>query len=498
MENLNRRSFLRISGLSLAGLSLGCNGLNLKPKNQPNILFCIADDWGWPHAGAYGDPVVKTPTFDRIADEGVLFQHAFVSSPSCTPSRNAILTGQYFWRLDQGANLHSTLDVNIPVYPLMLLESGYHVGHWRKCWGPGKLKPGGYMDKNPGGPRYSGFKEFLEQRPQKKPFCFWLGSSDPHRGYEKGSGKASGMDIGKVPVPGFYPDVEEIRSDIADYYFEVQRFDNDCADALRLLKETRELDNTIVIMTGDHGMPFPRCKSNLYDMGARVPLAIMWGKHIKGARRIKDFVSFIDLAPTILELAGLDVPANVTGKSLLPLLVSDKQGWVDNNRKSVIYGRERHTPAQLAPSLDGYPCRAIRTEQYLYIKNFKPDRWPVGVPEGASHPMDQFSDCDNGPTKSFIMEHEKDPDFQQFYQWCFGKRPAEELYEIKNDPDQLINLADKPEYEKIRLSLHDQLIEKLKESGDPRITGGGEKFDQYPYRTDYELRKTIPINDAPR
>jgi arylsulfatase A-like enzyme len=244
-------------------------------SKKPNILFCIADDWGWPHAGAYNDSVVKTPTFDRLAMEGVLFDHAYVSSPSCTPSRSAILTGQYHWRLGESANLWSTMDIDIPVYPLLLEEAGYHVGHWRKCWGPGDLKAGGYTNKNPGGKEYSeGFKQFLEARQDGVPFSFWLGASDPHRGYDLGIGKTSGIDIDKIIVPGFYPNEEEIRSDIADYYFEVQRFDSDVSNAIELLKEIGELENTIIVMTGDHGMPFPRCKSNLYDMGVRVPLAI--------------------------------------------------------------------------------------------------------------------------------------------------------------------------------------------------------------------------------
>jgi len=149
-----RRTFLKITGASIAGAAYGCGKINIKKQNPLNILFCVADDWGWPHAGVYGDPVVKTPTFDRLANEGVLFEHSYVSSPSSTPSRNAILTGQYHWRLGEGANLHSTLDVNIPVYPLLLEQAGYHIGHWRKCWGPGKLEPGGYVDKHHGGLEY--------------------------------------------------------------------------------------------------------------------------------------------------------------------------------------------------------------------------------------------------------------------------------------------------------------------------------------------------------
>ena len=372
----------------------------------------------------------------------------------------------------------------------MLENAGYHTGFWRKSYGPGVLEPGGYINKHPFGTEFDGFEDFLEARPAGAAFCFWLGSTDPHRKYEKGSGKSSGMDLSKVPVPGFFPDDEEIRSDIADYYFEVQRFDRDCGKAISLLEQIGELDNTIIVMTGDHGMPFPRCKSNLYDMSARVPLAVRWGKSIKTDRRIKDFVSLTDLAPTFLALAGVEIPREMTGRSLIPLLKSNKQGWISSDREFALYGKERHVPAQLAPSMDGYPCRAIRTEKYIYIYNFEEKRWPAGVPEGSSHPMNSFADCDNGPTKFFIMEHGADPKYKKYYDWCFAKRPAQELYDIVNDPDQLYNLAGNPQYESIRLELHDRLISQLKAAADPRIIGGGEKFDQYPYRAEYELRKS--------
>ncbi len=458
-------------------------------KPKPNILFCLADDWGWPHAGSYGDPVVKTPTFDRLAAEGVIFEHAYVSSPSCTPSRGAILTGQYHWRLKEGANLRSTLDVNIPVYPLLLQEAGYHVGYQRKGWAPGDVKAGGYIDLNPCGTEYpKGFRQFLDSQPKDKPFCFWLGSYDPHRGYKKGSGKDSGMPVDKVKVPTFYPDVEEIRSDIADYYFEVQRFDTLCGNAIKMLEEIGELENTLIVMTGDHGMPFPRCKSNIYDMGVRVPMAIRWGNEITAGRRLTDFMSTVDLAPTFLDAAGVKIPDPMTGRSLLPILRSKKQGRVESRRNHVIFGKERHVPAQKAPSIDGYPCRGIRTDQYLYIRNFKPDRWPAGVPSGATHRIGKFADCDDGPTKQFLMEHKDDPTIRPYYDWSFAKREAEELYDLEKDPDQLINLADDESYSEIKKKLSSLLMKELKDTADPRVVGNGDIFDQYPYGSPYKLK----------
>jgi arylsulfatase A-like enzyme len=465
-----------LTAASLAGCSGGA-------APRPNILFAIADDWGWFHAGAYGDPVVSTPAFDRLAREGVLFNHAYVSSPSCTPSRNAILTGQYHWRLGPGANLHSTLDPSFPVYPLLLQDAGYHVGHWRKSYGPGKSDG---WDEHPAGKEYeSGFEEFLAARPADAPFCFWLGSDDPHRPYDEGSGVASGIDPAGIKLFGCFPDHPVVRSDVADYYFEVQRFDSDVAAAVAKLEAIGELENTIIVVTGDHGMPFPRCKSNQYDSGTRVPLAIRWGRGIDHpGRTLDDFVSLTDIAPTFLRIAGLEVPDGMTGRSLVPLLRSDREGLVDStNRSFVLHGKERHVPAQEG-NLGGYPCRALRTHDYLYIRNFEPERWPAGTPrfDKAAHPGSWLGDCDNGPTKSYMTEN-RHLDERHGFLWdlAFAKRPADELYDCRKDPEQLHNLAGDPAYAEIQTQLSALLTQQLQEYADPRVTGGGEEFDQHPY-----------------
>lgn len=485
-----RREFIKAIGIGSLALGFSCKSRTSDTQAPPNILFCIADDWGWPHAGVYGDPVVQTPTFDRIAREGVLFDHAFVSSPSCTPSRNAILTGQYHWRLEEGANLWSTLDIKYPVFPLLLEGAGYHVGYWRKCWGPGDITAGGYFDTYPGGKHYpEGFAQFLGDRPEGKPFCFWLGSSDPHRPYEPGSGKASGMDLSKIRVPAFYPDVQEVRSDIADYYFEVQRFDSDCGSALALLEGADELENTIVVMTGDHGMPFPRCKSNLYDWGVRVPLAIRWGERIKSGRRVSDYVSFVDFAPFFLEVAGLEKQGQMNGRSLLPILESDQTGRTGMSRDFAVFGKERHVPAQASPDMGGYPSRGIRTDDYLYIRNFFPERWPAGVPEGATHPIARFADCDDSPTKIFLMDHRENPEVKRFFDLAFAKRPSEELYDMQKDPYQVNNVAENPDYTQIKSELAARLTNMLKTTSDPRALKDPVLFDEYPYRASYKLNR---------
>jgi arylsulfatase A-like enzyme len=326
--------------------------------------------------------------------------------------------------------------------------------------------------------------ERKEDQPDQ-PFCFWLGTSDPHRPYDTGSGVRSGMDLDKIRLFHCFPDQTVVRSDVADYYYEVQRFDTLVAGAIRTLEEYGELENTIIIMTGDHGMPFPRCKSNNYDSGARVPFAVRWGSGIKHPGRIlDDFISTTDLAPTLLELAGVEIPEVMTGQSFVDLLETKKEGFVDREKRAhVLHGKERHVPGQEG-HMGGYPVRAIRTHDYLYIRNFKADRWPAGTPNylEAAIPYCWLGDCDNGPTKSYMVDMQnQDEQHRIRYQLAFGMRPPEELYDCRNDPEQLVNLADDPSYEEIREKLSAQLMEELLTTGDPRATGGGDAFDTVTY-----------------
>ncbi|HIJ52089.1 MAG TPA: sulfatase [Planctomycetes bacterium] len=457
---------------------------------RPNILFCLADDWSWPHAGIAGDKVVKTPAFDRVAREGVLFKNAYVSAPSCTPSRGAIVTGQWHWRLEEGGNLWSTLPAKFKVYPDLLEQAGYHIGFTRKGWAPGRDGPGG-RKRNPAGPQYKNFQQFLKDRPKGEPFCFWFGSYDPHRGYKWKSGVNSGMKLEDVEVPACLPDSEEVRTDICDYFWEVQRFDREVGELLKVLEENGELENTLVVISGDNGMPFPRCKSNLYDLGTNVPLAVRWPARVKGDRVVEDFISLSDLAPTFLEAAGLKPTPGMTAKSFLNVLTSAKSGRVDPKRDHVLTGKERHVPCQQT-GMAGYPMRAIRTHDFLYIRNFKPDRWPAGAPKGYDQPTKivvsrplgthyGYADVNAAPAKSYMLKYRDDPKVKKLFELGFGKRPAEELYDLRKDPAELNNVADRPEYAKVKSKLADDLMAELKVTKDPRVLGKGDAFDKYPY-----------------
>lgn len=438
--------------------------------DRPNILFIISDDVSWAHASAYGDPVVKTPAFDRVAEEGTLFTHAFCSVPSCSPSRSAILTGQDFWRLEEAANLRGTLHRSrFDVYPFLLEESGYAIGSHSKLWSPGSVEAGGWPH-NPTGPAVNDFERFLKSLPEDRPFCFWQGSRDAHRPFKAGSGSGSGLKAEDVEVPAFLPDVPLVREDILDYYFEVERFDRLVASHLDLLEETGRAENTIVVVTSDNGMPFPRGKADMYDYGARMPLAIRWPRKAPGNRVIHDFVNLIDLAPTFLEAAGLEVDSDMTGKSLLPLLVSGEDGWVDPSRDAAYYGREAHSVfARIRENRQSFPSRAIRTKEFLYIRNFEPDRWPVGR---------EFKDVDPSPTRTYVIEREAE--LPQFFALSFGKRPEEELYDLRADPYQVVNVAGDPRFTDRKRGLSNRLTTYLTQTNDPRMGSDGEVFDRYP------------------
>jgi N-sulfoglucosamine sulfohydrolase len=465
--------------LARAGLvSAACAAITLclnaqTPPRQPNILLAIADDWSWPHAGAYGDPTVKTPVFDRVAREGVLFTRAFAAAPSCTPSRAALLTGRYPHQLEEGGVLHGFLPERFPVYTDLLERAGYYVGYTRKGWGPGRFEPGG-RTRNPAGPQFSDFETFLRGRAAGRPFVFWFGSQDPHRPYEEGSGAASGIDLASIRVPAFLPDTPEVRRDLADYFFEVQRFDRELGEILERLRALGELDNTLVVITADNGMPFPRAKANVYDPGARVPFALRWPGRAKAGLVSNAFISLSDLAPTFLEAAGLRPPEAMSARSILGLAA----GRAVQGRDKIFLERERH--ANVRKGDLSYPVRAVRTDDWLYIRNFRPDRWPAGDPE-LYVSVGPYGDIDGGLSKTLLLERREHTAIARFFGLATAKRPAEELYDLRADPGQLINVAADAKQSAVKAHLRRTLEEWMKTTGDPRATTDDDRWDRFPY-----------------
>jgi arylsulfatase A-like enzyme len=300
-----------------------CISLLISAQSKPNILFLLADDFSYPYASVYGDTIVKTPKIERLAKQGFVFTNAYATSPSCTPSRAGMLTGKYPHKLGEGVNLVGKLDVGIPTFTQLLKNEGYYVGFERKGWGPGDYTKMGYTE-NPAGKEIE-LKQLLEELKSDQPFFFWFGTNDPHRFFSYGAGKRNGINPDNIQVPGFLPNTDEIKNDLADYFHLIERFDKEVGEPMDMLEKARRLNNTIVVLTSDNGMPFPHAKANLYDHGTRVPLIVGHNNNqfIKNTVN-NSFVNLIDLMPSFLDMAGIKNQPLTDGISLVPIMKGQK------------------------------------------------------------------------------------------------------------------------------------------------------------------------------
>lgn len=478
--------------LSLAAIyPLAAQPLGKANSKQPNILFCIADDAG--HMSAYGTRWVNTPAFDRVAKQGILFNNMYTCNAKSAPSRAAIITGRNSWQLEEACNHWPYFPAKFKSYPEVLTENGYTVGYTGKGWSPGYANDAQGKKRELTGRLWNkrkltpptnsisacdyaaNFNDFMAARDKSKPFCFWYGALEPHRGYEFESSIRFGKQLSDIDsVPSYWPDNDIVRRDMLDYAVEVEHFDRQLGLILQALEEAGELDNTLIIVTSDHNMPFPRHKGQTYYSSNHIPLAVMWGKELANpGRKVDEYISVIDLAPTILEATGLAETTTgmqpITGRSFMDLLKDERTG-IDRNY--VMLGKERHDVGR--PDDQGYPVRALIRGDFLYMKNFEPTRWPAGNPETG------YMDVDGSPTKTEVLKARRNPKTVQFWQYSFGKRKAEELYNIRRDPNCLVNLIADSSYQTIRTNLEKEMTARLLEQGDPRMYNKGYIFDSYP------------------
>ena len=455
--------------LSTTAIFTNCTGSEPEVK-QPNILLVISDDQSYIHAGIYGYAPVKTPNLDQLAREGILFTKGHTASPMCTVARAALLTGRYPWQNGEAGQHNSLFPGELTTYPEILEQAGYQVGYTGKGWGPGSWQVTG-RQRNPAGPVYNdilldskpasgikdwdyaaNFHKFLQDKPEGKPFCFWFGASEAHSPYEAGSGLKAGYDLhGWDLTPNFVDTSDLVRSHMLDYFLELEWFDSQLGKFIEILKETGEYENTLIVVTGDNGTPMPGAKANLYDFGTHVPFAIHWHGKVSPGRVEDGLVSQIDLAPLFLEVAGLPPSDAMTGKSLLELLLADENAPSVRHREYLLTAQEksghnRHDHL-------GYPMRSIHDGEYLYIRNFKPDRWPRG----------------DLNTEEMAA---KEP--------TYAKRPAEELYHVPIDIACQKNLADDENYAAIKQRLCNEMEHRLTEQNDPRMLGCGDMYESFP------------------
>lgn len=515
---------------SLGGIILfpACHNQKSTENRRPNILIAISDDQSFAHTGFAGCRFVNTPAFDRVARSGVYFTNCYTGSPGSAPSRGALVTGRYPWQNEQsGQHASSWMKKYVPFVDL-LNANGYHTGFTGKGVGPfqyarnesdslwrvenaaGKSYNSFQYDKGNvpdtrtaqgiGGTDYfSNFKDFISERKPGQPFYFWYGATEPHRAYEKDSWKRTDKTLSRVDVPEFLPDDEEIKGDILDYAVEIEWFDSHLDKILNYLDSIGELDNTLVMVTADNGMPFPRAKANSFEYGVHVPLAISYPKKISGNRIVDDPVGFVDIAPTILEMTKTNSSGMmpISGKSIVNILESKKSGIVNKAKKYVYTGRERHSSSRWNNL--GYPQRAIRSTEHLLIWNIKPELWPAGDPqaikpnsdgellpmfgidEGGKHHSEwAFTDVDASPSKSFLIENHNQKEIRYYFDLAYAKRPEFELYDVVNDPFCLNNLYGKEDFTSISEEMKSELMKELIKSEDPRVVGPNKEiFESY-------------------
>lgn len=463
-------------------------------SKRPNILFCIADDASFHHFSKAGCSWVNTPNFDRVATEGIFFEGCYTPNAKSAPSRAILLTGRQSWQLDEAANHICNFPIDTKVFTEVLIEQGYDVAYTGKGWAPGfpgeingqpRLLTGKpYQDKTLKAPTkfisgcdyVANFSDFLDDNGGDTPWFFWLGSTEPHRAYESGVGKSlANKNVDMIDeVPAFWADNEQVRSDMLDYAFEVEYYDQCLGGALEQLEKRGELNNTIIIITSDNGMPFPRCKANNYEYSTHMPLAIMWPNGLKGAgRSIEEYVSFIDIAPTVLEAAGVTPEGMkpITGRSLMPIIKNKVTADERKAREAVYFGRERDDYGR--PANQGYPIRAVMRDDVIYINNLKPFLYPAGNPEMG------YLDIDASPTKTDILNTHRSGESSYLWQLCMGIRPAVELYDLKTDKYCVNNLANDPAYAEVKEELAELLMAYRVETGDPRLSKNGDHFDSY-------------------
>ena len=446
-------------------------GAALVAADRPNVILFIADDVSWDDYGCYGNAAARTPHIDRLARGGLRFDAAFLTASSCSPSRSSIITGRYPHNTGQAAELHLPIDARLPWFPTLLRRAGYYTAlvgknHMKSAGSkPGPVlasqaegdaaqpQPFDFIDAGNGPGNRGGHATWvktLQDRPRDKPFFFWFASYDAHREWD-GSREwdearyGPKHDPAKVSVPPFLSDDRDTRQDLAAFCNEVTRFDYFVGEVVQELERQEILNNTLLLLMADNGRPFPRAKTRLHDSGMKTGLIAHWPAGItSGGATSPSLVSAIDLAPTILELAGVTPADPMQGVSLAPLF-SDPHATV---REFAFSEHNWH---------DYEACgRCVRSAGFLYVRNLRPQlAWQGPADSVRSVAHQQLRHLRD---KGGLNEAQSDV--------FLAPRPNEELYRTSDDPLQIRNLAGDPEFAAVQQRLSAALDQWIRETGD--------------------------------
>ncbi len=420
--------------------AVSCGNETTDKPLKPNFIIFIADDAAWNDCGPYGNNQIKTPNINKLAEEGVVFNNAFLTTSSCSPSRASILTGRY--PHSTGAQeLHMPLPADQLLFPGELQKAGYYTAVAGKYHiGPKRAEFDTIYGGSPSGCEY--WVEALQNRPKDKPFFLWLAAYDPHRPYFPDIIPEPHLPE-NVIVPPYLPDNDSTRKDLALYYDEISRMDSYIGMVMAELKNQGLDENTLVIYMTDNGRPFPRAKTRLYDSGIKTPFIVRWPAKLQ--RGTTDaLVSSVDIAPTFCELAGAPLSETYQGISFTPIL----NNYSSKTREYIASEHNWHDYQSHE--------RAIRNNNYLYIRNAFPHL-------NASPPADAV----NSITYREMIKMYKAGELNQFQLDCFKQpREPEELYDVLNDPFQFVNLAQNPDYESVLSEMRNMLDKWIDEFDD--------------------------------
>jgi len=456
-----------ITGIVICG-SCSTPKEKTEPKSTfPNILLVLSDDQSVPHLGCYGNPDIKTPNLDAFSKEGIRMDRAYVSSPQCVPARVAIFTGMSAVKTNM-TRFSAPLPENIKIFPEILREKGYFSGVAGRTYhmdGHAKIMAPetrdvfeanhlvtfnrrldyvneifnhvGYHEK---------MVEFLDSVPEGKPWFLQLCFDDPHRPLDT-LAIAEPHDPTKLTLPEKFPDTKLVREDFARYYDEISRMDGMFGQVLDILKK-RNLDkNTIVVFMGDNGGAILRGKGTLYEYGLNVPMLIRWPGTVKPNSVCNKLVAAEDLSATFLDIAGIKKPEDMQGESLLPLL----KGEPFEGHKYIYAQRGAHGYSLPNSTSEFDLSRCVLNERYKLIYNVL---WELPFTPVDMRQLPVWTDLVERNKKGLLEEKYKRTFFQL-------PRPMFELYDLKNDNNEMNNLIDMPEYAAIQQELKAKLQERV-------------------------------------
>jgi len=454
-SRVTRRSFVRAGLASTLFLGLSLREVSASGGSKlPNILLFLADDLGQEDLGCYGNRACTSPNIDKLCHEGVRFDNAFTMIAACTPSRSSLYTGMY--PHSNGAYGFNPIRPGIKTLPHLMRRAGYYTGLIGKVHvEPLEQFPFDYLVPHillihgRDIKLYEAAVKNFFHTAGNRPFCLLVPFVDPHRAYPKDA--RNPHDPAKVQLPPYLPDIPPVREDFARYYDAIRRLDDGVGLVLKQIRRSGHEDNTIVLFTSDHGAAMPYAKANCYDAGIRVPFIVRLPGVTAPGSRSDALIGFIDILPTLLDVAGAEIPAAVQGKSFSPVLRGQSAVHHD-----AVFGYHTTTWNNTC-EYPIYPMRAIRTQRYKYIVNLLAPTYYEAV-DGTTL---------NSPTYKAMKELAKTNQEFAAQMDTFSNRPQEEMYDLRKDPHEMNNLADDPSCAELKAQLRNRLKQHMRETNDP-------------------------------